>query len=36
MATDFLDAGLNVQDSGSALEVPLSSRWRPPEQVIIS
>jgi hypothetical protein len=32
MATDFLAVGLRVQDSERALEVPLSSRWRPPDQ----
>ena len=32
MATDFLDVGLRMQDSGSVLEVPIASRWRPPDQ----
>ena len=32
MATDFLAIGLRVQDPERTLEVPLSSRWRPPDQ----
>ena len=32
MATDFLAVGLRVQDSDSVLEVPIASRWRPPDQ----
>ena len=32
MAIDFLDVGLRVQDPERPLNVPLSSRWRPPNQ----